>query len=72
MKRKRESWERNKVKTHNFYLRINYIVTNITAWKVSKYGVISGPNTGKYGPEKTPYLDTFHAATVKKKKRIKQ
>ena len=38
-----------------------------TAWKVSKYGVISGPyspvfspNTGKYGPEITPYLDTFH------------
>ena len=27
-------------------------------WKVSKYGVFSGPNTGKYGPEKTPYLDT--------------
>ena len=24
----------------------------ITAWKVSKYGVFSGPNTGKYGPEK--------------------
>ena len=32
-----------------------------TAWKVSKYGIFSGPNTGKYGPEKTPYLDTFHA-----------
>ena len=39
----------------------------ISAWKVSKYGVISGPyfhvfglNTGKYGPEITPYLDTFH------------
>ena len=32
-----------------------------TAWKMSKYGVISGPNTGKYGPEITPYLDTFHA-----------
>ena len=39
-----------------------------TAWKVSKYGVFSGsyfsvfsPNTGKYGLEKTPYLDTFHA-----------
>ena len=29
-------------------------------WKVSKYFVISGPNTGKYGPEITPYLDTFH------------
>ena len=35
---------------------------------MSKYGVIYGPhfpvfglNTGKYGPEITPYLDTFHA-----------
>ena len=50
----------------------------ITAWKVSKYGVFSGPyfrafgmsserysvfrpNAGKYGPEKTAYLDTYHA-----------
>ena len=39
-----------------------------TAWKGSKYGVFFGPyfsvfspNTGKYEPEKTPYLDTFHA-----------
>ena len=39
-----------------------------TVWKVSKYGVFSGPyfpvfspNTEKYGPEKTAYLDTFHA-----------
>ena len=23
------------------------------------------PNAGKYGPEKTPYLDTSHAAVVK-------
>ena len=37
-----------------------------TGWKVSKYGVISSPyfpvfklNTGKYGPEITPYEDTF-------------
>ena len=42
-----------------------------TACKVSKYGVISGPyfrafklNTGKYRPEITPYLDTFHAVKV--------
>ena len=42
-----------------------------SAWKVSKYGVISGPyspvfglNIGKYGPEITPYLDTFHAVIV--------
>ena len=41
-----------------------------TAWKLSKYGVFSGLhlpvselNTGNYGPEKTPYLDTFHAVT---------
>ena len=32
------------------------------AWKVSKYGVFSGLNTGKYGLEKNPYLDTFQAA----------
>ena len=25
-----------------------------------KYGGFSGPNTGKYGPEKPPYLDTFY------------
>ena len=30
------------------------------AWKVSKHEVSSGPNTGKYGPEKIPYLDTFN------------
>ena len=42
-----------------------------TARKVSKYGVISGPyfpvfslNAGKYGPEITPYLDTFHAVKI--------
>ena len=40
-------------------------------WKVSKYGVFAGPyfpvfglNTGKYGPEKTPYLDTFYAVSA--------
>ena len=46
---------------------------NYTVWKVSKYGVISGPyfpvfspNTGKYEPEITPYLDTFHAVIIYK------
>ena len=41
-----------------------------TAWKVPKYGAFYGPyffvfsaNTGKYGPEKTPYLDTFDAVS---------
>ena len=41
---------------------------------MSKYGVfpdpyfpIFSPNTGKYGPEKTPYLDTFHALQAAEK-----
>ena len=34
------------------------IVKN-TAW-ISVFS----PNTGKYGPEKTPYLDTFHAVKI--------
>ena len=40
-----------------------------TLSKVSKYGVFLvrilfyffSSNTGKYGPEKTPYLDKFHS-----------
>ena len=46
---------------------VRFALDTFTAWKVSKYGVISGPyfpvfspNTGKYGPEITRYLDTFH------------
>ena len=30
---------------------------------MERYGVLS-PNGGKYGPEKTPYLDTFHAVKI--------
>ena len=44
------------------------IILFVTAEKVSNYGVFSGPhcplsglNTEIYEPEKTPYLDTFHA-----------
>ena len=38
-----------------------------TAGKVSKYGVfcsVFSSNAGKYEPEKTPYLDTFHAVQI--------
>ena len=49
------------------------LLTLLNAGKVSKYGVFTGPyfpafglNTGKYGPEKTPYLDTFRAVFVKR------
>ena len=47
------------------------IAIGTTASKVSKHRISSGPyipvlglNTGKYGPEKTPYLDTFHAVNT--------
>ena len=36
----------------------------LTAWKVSKYGVFSGPCFPVFGLEKTPYLDTFHVLTM--------
>ena len=29
------------------------------------------PNAGKYGPEKTPYLDTFHAVFSKETEEVK-
>ena len=54
-----------------------YSVISFTAWKVSKYGVFSGPrfsvfglNTEKYGPEKTPYLDSFHSVLFTKQLHI--
>ena len=36
------------------------IDNHITAWKVSKYRVDSDPYSPVFGPEVTPYLDTFH------------
>ena len=35
-----------------------------TAWKVSKYGIISGPYFPVFEPEITPYLDTSHAVPI--------
>ena len=62
---------RNDLTESNISIRIVWV---LTALKVSKCGDFSGPyfpefglefspNTGKYGPEITPYLDTFHAVT---------
>ena len=31
-----------------------------TAWKASKYRVFPSPYFPVFGPEKSPYLDTFH------------
>ena len=58
-----------KVSSNNLllWLMTSLLTLKFTAWKVSKYGLFSDPyfpafglNTGKYGPDKTPYLDTFH------------
>ena len=40
----------------SYYCRITQSIVIITAWKVSKYGIISGPYTEN--------LDTFHAVHV--------
>ena len=44
---------------------------------MSRYGVIScpyfpvfSPNTGKYGPEITPHLVTFHTVIISQKTQI--
>ena len=37
------------------------IVVNFVSISDTEYLSIFSPNTGKYGPEKNPYLDTFHA-----------
>ena len=46
----------------NLFCIINF--HTVTAWKVPKYGVFSGPYFPVIGPEKTPYLDTFHAQVL--------
>ena len=63
----------NGLETRNATINNLWIGKVNTAWKVSKYGVFSGPyfpviglSTGKYGLEKTPYFDTFHAVKVLK------
>ena len=62
--------ERSKKLNHTFWLEqmLNF---RWHSGKVSKYGVFPGPNfsvfgmnTGIYGPEKSPYLYTFHAVAI--------
>ena len=74
IQRKRESLVEGDMtrKRDNTFHCVGYIPFAYTAWKVSKYGVLPGPyfpaflsvfcpNARKYGPGKTPHLDTFHA-----------
>ena len=55
-----------------------FLYSDLTRRFTFKYGVISGPcfpvfglNTGKYGPEITRYLDTFHAVLINESLRDK-
>ena len=34
------------------------------------YFPVFNPNTGKYGPDETPYLDTFHASRYMQKTHV--
>ena len=75
--RDRERGERERKLSKLFHAAIS-----LAAWKVSKYGVfygthfpVFGLNTGKYRPEKAPYLDNFQTvyawlAQIKKVKTV--
>ena len=39
------------------------ILRKPTPYLDTSYLSVFSPNEGKYGPEKTPYLDTFHRVT---------
>ena len=39
----------------------------LIVWKVSSYLSVFSPNAGKYRPDKTPYLDIFHAVVNRAK-----
>ena len=53
-----------------FFLWIPVTVRKVHKYEVSsgRYIPVFGLNTGKNGPEKTPYLDIFHAVTTKSMK----
>ena len=46
-------------------IKTKFVPKKYTAWKVSKYGVISGPYFPVFEPEIIPYLGTFHAVIAK-------
>ena len=50
--------------SYHLFLRNMYVKKILAVWNVSRYGVFSGLNAGKYWPEKNLYLDTFQAVSV--------
>ena len=77
--RQRERGERERERKLS---KLFHAAISLAAWKVSKYGVfygthfpVFGLNTGKYRPEKAPYLDNFQTvyawlAQIKKVKTV--
>ena len=49
----------------SFIPRLFHYAKNVQIWSFSGwYFPVFGLNTGKYGPEKTPYLVIFHAVST--------
>ena len=46
-----------------FSHKFSFKVYLLSAWKVSKYEIFAAPYFPVFGPEKTPYLDNFHAVS---------
>ena len=46
------------------YVQIRRFVWSIFSRIRTEYKEISPPDARKYGPEETPYLDTFHAVQL--------
>ena len=79
--RQREREERERERERKLS-KLFHAAISLAAWKVSKYGVfygthfpVCGLNTGKYRPEKAPYLDNFQTvyawlAQIKKVKTV--
>ena len=69
--RMRENTDQKRLRIWTLFvsLRIQSECGKIRTRKNSVFGHFSylsvfSPNARKYGPEKTPYLDTFHAVTI--------
>ena len=46
--------------------RFSVVLETFLVLLLTRYNItfVFSPNAGKYGPEKTPYLDTFHAVLL--------
>ena len=56
------AWKNKRVNINNKSIIENIGVLEYLYWSISsEYLSVFSPNVGKYGPEKSPYLDTFYA-----------